>query len=477
MNNLIKLLEFGQSYWLDNLTRGKIKGGELKKRVTQQGLRGITSNPSIFNKAITSSNDYDAQIKQSVNQKKGVHEIYEALTVKDVQDACDVLRPVFDESEGVDGFVSLEVSPYLAHDEEGTKMEARKLYAEVNRPNCLIKIPGTDEGIKAIEEVLYEGISINVTLLFSISSYEAVANAYINALERRVNEGKSIKEIRSVASFFLSRIDVLTDQLLGHLIIPGDSADNTLKPEDLLGKAGIASAKLAYQSYKKIFSGERWNKLVEMGAKVQRPLWASTSTKDPMYSDVKYVETLIGPDTVNTLPDETIDAFADHGKLEANTIEKDIDQSYKLFDDLKKLGVDIDFVTRQLVNEGIQKFIDPYDNLMKTLAQKRNEILGEKLGKQKISYGKSKSEVSAAMKSLNEKQYGRRLFAKDPYLWSSDTEEIKEIRIRIGWLDSMEYFLSKADEVDQLVKSVKEDQVQVCSFAWNGRQQFMPGSI
>ena len=177
MNNLIKLLELGQSYWLDNLTRGKIKGGELKKRVAQQGLRGITSNPSIFNKAITGGSDYDTQIKQLVNQKKGVHEIYEALTVKDVQDACDVLRPVFDASEGVDGFVSLEVSPYLAHDEEGTKIEARKLYAEVNRPNCLIKIPGTDEGIKAIEEVLYEGISINITLLFSISSYEAVANA------------------------------------------------------------------------------------------------------------------------------------------------------------------------------------------------------------------------------------------------------------------------------------------------------------
>jgi transaldolase / glucose-6-phosphate isomerase len=474
MSNLIKLLEYGQSYWLDNLTRKKIKGGELKKRVTQQGLRGITSNPSIFNKAITGGSDYDTQIKQLVNQKKGIHEIYEALTVKDVQDACDILRPVFDESEGVDGFVSLEVSPYLAHDEEGTKIEARKLYAEVDRPNCFIKIPGTEEGARAIEEVLYEGININVTLLFSISSYEAVANAYVNALERRANEGKSIKEIRSVASFFLSRIDVLTDQLLGHLIIPGDTNDDSLKPENLLGKAGVASAKLAYQSYKKIFSGERWYKLVELGAKVQRPLWASTSTKDPMYSDVKYVEPLIGPDTVNTLPDETIDAFADHGKLEENTVEKDVDQSYRLFEDLRKLNIDIDFVTEQLVNEGIQKFIDPYDNLMKTLAQKRNEILGDKLGKQKINFGKSKSLVSAAMKSLNEKQYSRRLFAKDPYLWSSDPEEIKEIKIRIGWLDSMEYFLSKADEVDQLVKSVKADKYKFVVLLGMGGSSLCP---
>ncbi len=456
MENLITLLEFGQSYWLDNLTRGKIKSGEIKKRVVKQGLRGITSNPSIFNKAITGGNDYDPQIKQLVGMKKGVHEIYEALTVKDVKDACDILRPVFDGSDGVDGFVSLEVSPYLAHDAEGTMIEARKLYSEVDKPNCFIKIPGTEEGANAIEEMLYEGVNINVTLLFSISSYEAVAKAYINALERRAGEGKSIKDIRSVASFFLSRIDVLTDQLLGQLMIPRNNHDGELKPEDLLGKTGVASAKLAYQSFKKLFSGERWERLAAMGAKVQRPLWASTSTKDPLYSDVKYVETLIGPDTVNTLPDETIDAFADHGKLEANTIENDLDKAYKIFDDLKKLGIDINFVTRQLVNEGIQKFIDPYDNLMKSLAQKRNEILGDAAGKQSIGYGKSKSEVAEVLKSLNEKQFTQRLFEKDPYLWSSDKNQVEEIRIRIGWLDSMEYFLNRADEIHQYVKDVRQ---------------------
>ncbi|MCL5030176.1 MAG: bifunctional transaldolase/phosoglucose isomerase [Bacteroidetes bacterium] len=455
MNTLIELLNYGQSYWLDNLTRGKIKNGELKKRVANQGLRGITSNPSIFNKAITNGTDYDKQIKQLVEQKKGVHEIYEALTIKDVQDACDILKPVYDSSEGVDGFISIEVSPYLARDTEGTMIEARRLFKEVNRPNCYIKIPGTPEGVPAIEQMLYEGINVNITLLFSIQSYEAVAYAYLNALERRVAENKPIERLRSVASFFLSRIDVLADQLLGSVIIPGKIQDNTLRPEQLFGKAAIANAKIAYQSFKKIFSGERWEKLLSHGAKVQRPLWASTSTKDPLYNDVKYVEPLIGPDTVNTLPDETIDAFDDHGKIESNTIEKDVDESYKVIEDLRKIGVDIDFVTTQLLNEAIQKFVEPYDNLMKNISQKRDAILGERIGKQKISFGKSKADVSAAMKSLNEKQFTRRLFAKDPHLWSDDPEQIKEINIRLGWLDSMEYFLGKFDEVNQLVKDVK----------------------
>ncbi len=454
MNTLIELLNYGQSYWLDNLTRGKIKNGELRKRVAHQGLRGITSNPSIFNKSISNSSDYDKQINQLVEQKKGMHEIYEALTIKDVQDACDILRPVYDSSEGVDGFISIEVSPYLARDTEGTMIEARRLFKEVNRPNCYIKIPGTPEGVPAIEQMLYEGINVNITLLFSIQSYEAVAYAYLNALERRAAENKPINSLRSVASFFLSRIDVLTDQLLGNLIIPG-KFDGALRPEQLFGKAAIANAKIAYQSFKKIFSGERWEKLLSYGAKVQRPLWASTSTKDPLYKDVKYVEPLIGYDTVNTLPDETIDAFADHGKIESNTIEKDVDESYKVIEDLRKLGIDINFVTTQLLNEAIQKFVEPYDNLMKNIFQKREEILGERTGKQKISFGKSKADVSAAMKSLNEKQFTRRLFAKDPHLWSDDQEQIKEINIRLGWLDSMEYFLGKFDEVNQLVKDVK----------------------
>ena len=370
MSALLKLIDYGQSYWLDNLTRKMIKSGELKKRVAKEGLRGNTSNPAIFNKAISSGNDYDQQIKKLVNEKKTIGEIYDGLTVKDVQDACDILRQVYDESNGLDGYISLEVSPYLAHDTVGTMNDARRLYKAVNRPNCFIKIPGTKEGVPAIEQMLYEGININVTLLFSIASYEAVAYAYVRALERRVEDGEPVDNVTSVASFFLSRIDVLTDQLLGHLIIPEKNTGNDPRPEYLLGKTAVASAKLAYQSFKRIFSGERWQKLADKGASVQRPLWASTSTKDPLYNDVKYVEPLIGKDTVNTMPEVTISAFADHGKIEADSIEKGMDEAKKVFDDLKKIGIDIDFVTDQLVNEGIQKFIDPFDNLMVTLAKK-----------------------------------------------------------------------------------------------------------
>jgi transaldolase / glucose-6-phosphate isomerase len=456
MNNLVKLIEYGQSYWLDNLTRKKIKGGELKKRVSEFGLRGITSNPSIFNKAISKSHDYDVQIKQLVNKKKTVKEIYEKLTVKDVQDACDILRPVFDKSKGVDGFVSLEVSPYLAHDTEGTIDEARRLFKDVNRPNCFIKIPGTVKGVPAIEQMLYEGVNINITLLFSIESYEDVANAYIKALERRDAEGKSVDNIASVASFFLSRIDVLVDELLGHLIIPRDTSTGEIRPELLLGKSGIASAKIAYQSFKKIFSGDRWERLKAKGASVQRPLWASTSTKDPLYSDVKYVETLIGPDTVNTLPDNTIEAFYDHGKLEENTIEKDLDDSYRVFSDLEKIGINMNFVTRQLVDEGVQKFIDPYNELMESIANRRRDFLADKTGRQTINFGDLRSAVNAALNSLDEKQYARRLYSKDPYLWKSDQNVVDAIRNRLGWQD-IEDFINKASEVTSFAKQVKNE--------------------
>ncbi len=326
MSTLIDLLSYGQSYWLDNLTRKMILNGELKKRVTEQGLRGITSNPSIFNKAITGSDDYDSEIKELVTAGKTPQEIYDTLTIKDVQDACDLLKPVDDQSGGADGFVSLEVSPFLARDTQGSCSEARRLFNAVGRPNCFIKIPGTKEGVPAIEELLYEGININITLLFSIERYVEVANAYIRAIQRRVNEGKPVNKIISVASFFLSRIDVLADQLLGHYIIPSGQKDAS-GPSSLLGKTGVASAKLAYSRFKEIFNSSEWKKLEAKGAHVQRPLWASTSNKDPLFPDLRYVETLIGPDTVNTLPDESIAALADHGKLQKNTVDDGLDDS------------------------------------------------------------------------------------------------------------------------------------------------------
>ena len=378
MNPLLQLMTCGQSYWLDNLTRDMLTDGELHRRVIEQGLRGVTSNPATFHKAIVGSAAYDTKIKQLVGEGRETTAIYEYLVVTDVQDACDILRPVYDASTGVDGFVSLEVSPYLAHDTLGTMQEARRLFSAVDRPNVFIKIPGTPAGIPAIEEMLYEGIPINITLLFALKDYENVAQAYIRALERRLAAGKPVNNVASVASFFLSRIDVLVDQLLGHRLCPGLPNENVTRCEQLLGRVALANAKLAYQSFKRLFGSERWHALEAQGARVQRPLWASTSTKNPLYHDTRYVEPLIGPHTINTMPDETIAAFADHGKVVANTIEADLQEAHRVLRDLEGVGIDFHCVTWQLQNEGVQKFIEPYDALMQALTAKRQAILGER---------------------------------------------------------------------------------------------------
>jgi len=365
MSNLLKLIDLGQSYWLDNLSREMIANGELKKRVSQQGLRGMTSNPTIFNKAISSGDRYDAQFKKLLKKDLPTEEIYEGLVVKDIQDACDRLKPVFNSSDGVDGFVSLEVSPHLARDTEGSIKEARHLFKKVKRPNVMIKIPGTAEGIPAIEACLFDGININITLLFSVERYEEIARAYIRALERRVKLGLQVKNVASVASFFLSRIDVLVDKLL-------KEKGNT----ELLGKAAVANAKLAYQSFKKIFGSDTWKALAQNdGARVQRLLWASTSTKNPEYSDLMYVEPLIGRDTINTMPEETITALADHGKLSPDTIESGVDEARQVMAGLEQAGINFREVARQLEEEGIQKFIDPFDQLIKSLNDKRGQLL------------------------------------------------------------------------------------------------------
>jgi transaldolase len=360
--NLARLTRYGHSYWLDNLTRRMIADGSLARRVNEEGLGGVTSNPAIFHKAIASSGDYDEQIRQGVLVGRSARELYEDLTTTDVRAACDILRPVFDRTQGADGFVSLEVSPHLAHDTAGSIAEAHCLHGLVDRPNLLIKIPGTAAGVPAVEELLFDGINVNVTLLFAVESYQAVADAYLRALERRLEAGRPIDNIASVASFFLSRIDVLVDTLLGD----GASANAA----SLLGKAAIANAQLAYARFLKLLDGKRWKMLAQRGARPQRLLWASTGTKNPAYRDVMYVEPLIGLYTVNTMPEETIAAFADHGEV-GNTVASGLDEAQQVMAALEEAGIDFRLVTGKLEVEGIQKFIEPYDALLDVIEGKR----------------------------------------------------------------------------------------------------------
>lgn len=454
-NPLLELLEYGQSYWLDNLTRGKIRSGELERRVSEQGLRGLTSNPSIFHKAISGGEEYAEQIDALAREGRSPYEIYEALVLDDIRGACDVLRPVYDESEGADGFVSLELSPYLAHDTEGSMRDARRLFEAVSRPNLLIKIPGTPAGTPAIEQMLYEGVNVNITLLFSIDAYEAVAEAYVSALERRLEEGKSVHDVASVASFFISRIDVLVDEILGHHIIPG-SEGTSPRPEELLGKAGIANAKLAYRSFLDLLGSDRWKRLEEAGARPQRMLWASTSTKDPLYSDIRYVEPLIGPDTVNTLPDATIDAFSDHGRV-ADTVTDGMEEARRTMDGLREVGVDFDAVTWQLMNEGVQKFIAPFDRLLATISEERARSLKRSGESQALALGGERRGVDDVLGALGTRQFARRLFAGDASLWTHDPDKAAEVRDRLGWLTAPTDFLSRVSEIRSFADKVREE--------------------
>ena len=417
MTPIQRLAEFGQSPWLDNLTRDMVRSGELKE-LMDEGIRGVTSNPATFSKAIAGSDQYDKQIQRLAEDGTAVFTIFEHLAVDDVRDACDVLRPLYNQT-GDDGMVSLEVSAYLAHDTQATLTEARRLWQAVGRPNLFIKIPGTKAGVPAVEQALYEGINVNITLLFGVPDYEAVANAYVNALDRRLNEGKSVDDMVSVASFFLSRIDVLVDGLLGHRIAGSPEGGDGAAPQRLIGQVAIASAKQAYQSYLRIFSGPKWDRLARAGAKVQRPLWASTSTKDPVYSDVRYVEPLIGADTVNTMPEDTIDAFADHGEV-ADTIADGADDAAETLAALETVGIDLEDVVRRLIDEGVGKFIAPYDKLMGLLAHKRLDALADTCTTQETHAGPWGDDFDEILDALNTRQFGTRLYHGDPLLWTAD---------------------------------------------------------
>ncbi len=370
-NPIKELLTQGQSVWQDDISRQMLMSGQLAERIEQIGIRGVTSNPSIFQKAISAGTVYDSDIADMLGRNMDIAAVFQTLAVKDIQDACDLFRPIHDETKGQDGFVSLEVLPALARDTEATLQNARELWAAVDRPNVMIKVPGTDEGAIAVETLLTEGVNVNITLLFSLTNYERVAQGYIDSLQKRQDAGLPIDRIGSVASFFVSRVDTLADKLLDEAATkPG--ADGALI-ESLKGKVAVANAQLAYQRFQQLFGSEQFKKLSASGAKVQRPLWASTGTKNKAYSDVLYVESLIGPDTVNTMPIATIEAFLDHGKV-ARTVDAAFGEAQAVADGLAKVGISLDELTRQLEEEGINTFVASYDDLLGGVEGKRAEV-------------------------------------------------------------------------------------------------------
>ncbi|MBA2247720.1 MAG: transaldolase [Chloroflexia bacterium] len=370
-NPIKELLTQGQSVWQDDISRQMLMSGELAKRIEEIGIRGVTSNPSIFQKAIAAGTVYDSDIADMLGRNLDIAEVFQTLAVKDIQDACDLFRPIYDDTEGQDGFVSLEVLPALARDTAGTLQNARDLWSAVDRPNVMIKVPGTDEGASAVETLLTEGVNVNITLLFSIANYERVAQGYIDSLQKRHDAGQPIDRIGSVASFFVSRVDTLADKLLDEAAAkPG--ADLTLI-ESIRGKVAVANAQLAYRRFQQLFGTEQFRKLAASGAKVQRPLWASTGTKNKAYSDVLYIETLVGPDTVNTMPVATMEAFLDHGKV-ARTVDAAFGEAQAVADGLAKAGISLHELTRQLEEEGINTFVASYDDLLEGVEGKRAEV-------------------------------------------------------------------------------------------------------
>ncbi len=358
MNPLVELHAYGQSFWYDNIRRQFLNDGTLRKLIDEDGLRGLTSNPSIFQKAIGTSDDYDEQIRRLIDGDRPVEAIFEALALEDIVAACDLFAALYAESDGGDGFVSLEVSPHLAHDTEGTIAEARRLFAAVDRPNLMIKVPATPEGIPAIEQLISEGININITLMFNMDHYESVAEAYIKGLRRLAAAGGDPRQVASVASFFVSRVDTAVDKKLAALNDPAAEA--------LLGKTAVANAKVVYQRFKELFHSPEF---AALSAAPQRVLWASTSTKNPAYPETMYIDQLIGPETVNTIPPETVEAFRDRGRV-APTLEKGIDEARLVLENIEELGISLNEITEKLQKDGVIAFARSFDDLMATLAEK-----------------------------------------------------------------------------------------------------------
>src|SRR3954464_9094646 len=432
MNPVKELENHGQAVWLDFLARGFVVKGDLKKLIDADGVQGGTSNPSIFEKAIGSSDEYDGAIRHALKKADhSVAELFEQLAIEDIRHAADVLRPVYEQLKGEDGFVSLEVSPYLAMDTGASITEAERLWKEVKRPNLMVKVPATPEGLPAIEHLIGEGISINITLLFSQQVYLQVAEAYLAGLERYVSDGGDPTHVASVASFFVSRIDTAVDKQLDQKIARANDPTEKQRLAALKGKVAIANAKLAYQDYKRLFSGPRWDKLAARGAQLQRLLWASTGTKNKDYSDVLYVEELIGPNTVNTVPPATLDAFRDHGKPR-DSLEENIEDARRVLEELEKSGISLDAITEELVKDGVKLFADAADKLYGAVAHKRAASLGGGIDRQQLMLGDG---IAKAVEKSTEDWRAaatiRRLWRKDQSVWTGDDENKW-----LGWLNS-----------------------------------------
>jgi len=440
MGKIKRTAELGQSIWLDYIRRFFITSGDLQTLV-DRGLGGVTSNPTIFEKAITGSSDYDDDLVRFMVEGKSDEEIYDELTRTDIAMAADILSTVYRGTHGKDGFVSLEVNPLFARDTASTIDEARRLFQALNRPNIMIKIPATPEGIPAIEALIGEGINVNVTLLFSISQYEAAARAYINGLKKQAEGRADLRMVASVASFFVSRVDTAVDSEL-----------DSLGKKDLQGKAAVANAGVAYGLFREIFSGPEWEELAGRGARVQRPLWASTGTKNPVYSDTLYVDTLIAPDTVNTLPPATLNAFEEHGKA-ALSLEKNIDEARAFLETLSKTGVDLDRITNDLLEDGIGKFVDSFQSLMAGITKKRELLSGDRK-KYVTSLGEHEPDVHETLVNLKENRIMTRIWDHDHTVWKPEPEEITN---RLGWLNSPENMTGVVPQIIEFTNDVREE--------------------
>ncbi len=449
-NPLQMLEQFKQSPWLDFIQRSFVQEGKLDALVREDGLKGVTSNPSIFEKAMGHGTDYDEQFKQLVaGGNASTSALYETLAIDDIRAAAGVLKPVWDQTQGLDGYVSLEVSPYLGLRTEETIVEARRLWEAVDRPNLMVKVPGTEPGIPAIRTLISEGININVTLLFSRAAYETVLEAYLQGLEERHAKGLDISHVASVASFFVSRIDGLIDKEIDRRLANNDPDSATLKT--LRGKVAIANAKMAYQHYLQVSASERWQTLAKAGANPQRLLWASTGTKDKAYSDVLYVEELIGADTVNTMPPATMDAFRDHGRPR-NALVEDVEGARHVLDEIERLGIDLDGVTTKLVKDGVSSFSDAFDDLLGAVAAKQMKLNGDRLSRTEISLPPSLEEgFKASLEAWRKDGTVRRLWEREASVWTG-----KDEGNWLAWLDIIDERLANLDELTSFQREVKQ---------------------